>query len=514
METPGWLEAWVRGLEGTPRKDFLALWTLWEATSETVLLWPDEVAQAIWVADSGLLEARRATGSAWQALSPGRPTPVRWLGSASPCGFLIRARKGARFWSLAAKDLLDFGRRHPQALRYLRRAGGPLQDLCDLPLPAPETSIGSPLRVHAASSLLLLWLVAPLAFLALGLGLLAGQLAGGWLGVVLGVGWSLERLFHWWGEYLELGAEELTYVRLDLWGRRFRRWRARWADVQGVESTQIGWLERFLGFYQLTVHTRHGRESLRLRRFGKNALRALSNRRPAAEDPLPANGLRQTWELLHGNGRAPIRLWPPTHPPKGPSPSSEARVVFARHPLTWLYRTALAWTALGGAVLAVGLGLMGGILPLAALGLTAAVWGLVRLIWEWWDWLNDTYALEGTTLVDEERRPLWLGVVRREIPLLSLQSVEVVQEGLAPILFDWGTLRLTGTGGSTALEWKDLASPAVVQRRVEDLQRSVRVQHQEQERQQRFLELSGALVAWERFRDWGLISPQYGSGSG
>lgn len=500
--TPRSFHRWVTALDRSEAESFRKIWTLWEATEDSVLIWPDEPADSVWVLESGtlVLSRRTAAGTVVQKpTSSARPTPSAWLASGVPTGALVLAQRGSTVWRLTKEALADWKRRHPAAFRKLARPGGPLEDLARWsgvpPRPLPRRRI----RLHPPFPILLGWLLPGLALTVLAVGLLGWGLAAGWLALGLGLALLVERSLRWAGEFLELGPERLVYVKTDLWRRTHRRWSARWTDVQSVEVTQHGWSRKILDLADIEISTRSVNQPLRLNRFGGRAAQRLHTWRPPPPPGQPT-GLRAIWIRLHGD-RSPLKPLLPPSPTPAASPEAPRR--FGRHPLTLVLRAGRGLALLVGGLGVGALGVVAHALPPLVLGLVLGSAGAALFGWEWWDWSNDTYALEGELLVDVERKPLWLGTVRREIPLASLQTVEVIQDGLLPILFDFGVIRL-GSGGGPALDWVDVAHPAEVHDRILELKRELEERRRQAQERMRYEEIAGALRTVEALREWGL----------
>ncbi len=502
---PKFFSRWAQDLNRSEAATFLAAWSLWEAHEDTVLMWPDEPADSVWVLESGELQVTKKshTGEVLhKTLREIRPTPCALLKSSDPTGLLIRAVKGCKLWRLEKRRLVEWRARHPRAFEKLSRTNGPLADLADWKPPPPPRPIQKRMVLHPPAIFYLGWCLLALILALPGVALLIQGLPGGWLAIVLSTLVFLERSLNWFGEFLDLRPDRIVYVKTDLLRRTSRRWSARWSDIQNIEVAQTGWVSRILDLVNLSLSTRSFAQPLMLKNWNGSVARLVREGRDQEPQPVVRGSLRSLWERLRPTTESLVQIYPP--PTKAEATSSCETRRFVRHPLTWFLRTARGLGALTGAGLLIALGLATQALILIALGLVSGAFGLSVLIWEWWDWVNDTYALERDKLVDVERRPFWLGSLRREIPLASLQSVEVDQKGLLPILFDYGIIRLTSAGGGPGLDWTDLAHPSEVHELLFELKRETDERQRKVQEAERFDEMTAAIKAVEILKSWGL----------
>lgn len=502
---PSFFSAWTRLLTKAESRLFLALWSLWEATDNTVLVWPDQPADSIWILESGELQLKKKTASGnlkSKSLIHSSPTPSFWLKSNRPVNTLVVATKGSKIWRLRRDVLGTFKLKHPHLFSKLTQPGQALESLADWDYKPPVAQHQSKKRLHPPLIFLLSWLGLALFLGLISVVLFGFGLQGGWLAMVLAILVLLERSFHWFGEYLELSPERLVYVKTDLVKRQHRRWSARWEDIQNLEVKQDGWLEKFFDLVNFSINTRAFAQPLHLKHWNSQIKNHFEMYQTTPQVKISQEGLGSIWEKLHPN-QPPLKLLYPTPKKEALSQQSVLRN-FTRHPLTLVMRTFKGILGvLGGAVLAT-LGMSLNALILIAVGMVLGFYGLGLMVWEWWDWVNDTYALEGTNLVDVEQKPFWLGSLRREIPLLSLQTIEVVQNGLLPILFDFGVLRMSSAGGGSQLDWIDLQSPSEVHRVILDLKKEEERRFQQQLEQKRFEEFAATLKTVEVLKEWGL----------
>lgn len=111
-------------------------------------------------------------------------------------------------------------------------------------------------------------------------------------------------------------------------------------------------------------------------------------------------------------------------------------------------------------------------------------------VWVWWAyqvWGQDLYILTTDRLVDIERHPLGLRVMRRESPLDRIQDIEVDIRGLWARVFDMGDVRIKTAGGD--FTFHAVADPRSVQRDIFHRLAEFRRREQEQQRRQRFEEM-------------------------
>lgn len=501
---PRFFPLWTKNLTKSEAAGFLAAWSLWEAREEAILLWPDEPADSIWILESGqLIVVKKSGGKVLQkSLIAPRPTPCALIKSSEPSNILLRASRGSRVWRLEKKRLIEWKMRHPRTFEKLAQPGGPLQDLADWNPPLPPRPLTRRLVFHPPAIFYLGWIGLSLAFVLPGVALLVQGLQGGWLAIALASLIFMERTLSWFGDFLELRPDRLVYVKTDLIRRQSRRWSARWSDLQNIEVAQTGWLAKALDLVNLKLSTRSFGQDLGLKNWNGKVAEMIRQGRPAPIEPQPEGGLRALWGRLYPNTVPLVCI----HPPPRPTPATRSTEFqrFPRHPFTWLLRTSRGLAGLAGGGLVMGLGLASQALVLLAAGLALGGFGFSVLIWEWWDWVNDTYALENGKLVDVERRPFWLGSLRREIPLASLQSVEVEQKGLLPILFDYGVVRLSSAGGGPGLDWIDLARPSEVHELLFELKREEENRLREAQQAAQLSEVTSTVKTFDELKSWGL----------
>ncbi len=77
------------------------------------------------------------------------------------------------------------------------------------------------------------------------------------------------------------------------------------------------------------------------------------------------------------------------------------------------------------------------------------------------DWQNDIYKVTPETLIDTEKKPLG-SEVTKSAPLANVLSLENHKVGLLGLLLNFGVVRVSV--GDAALEFKNVADPALVQR--------------------------------------------------
>jgi hypothetical protein len=77
------------------------------------------------------------------------------------------------------------------------------------------------------------------------------------------------------------------------------------------------------------------------------------------------------------------------------------------------------------------------------------------------DWQNDLYIVTPEKLIDTEKKPLG-SEVTKSAPLANVLSLENHKVGLLGLLLNFGVVRVSV--GDAALEFKNVADPALVQR--------------------------------------------------
>jgi CRP-like cAMP-binding protein len=118
---------------------------------------------------------------------------------------------------------------------------------------------------------------------------------------------------------------------------------------------------------------------------------------------------------------------------------------------------------------------------------------VVSVIMAWWEyviWDQDLYILTSKTIVDIERRPLGLKASRRESNLDRIQDIDVDIPNIFGKILDMGNVHIkTGAAGSD-LSFRSVSHPYEIQHDIFHRLAEVRRKEQEEERRQRFAEMS------------------------
>jgi hypothetical protein len=85
---------------------------------------------------------------------------------------------------------------------------------------------------------------------------------------------------------------------------------------------------------------------------------------------------------------------------------------------------------------------------------------IVWLVWEYVDWKNDIFMVASDEIMDLDRKPFGKEE-KRAAQIDSILSTSYTREGIIPILFNYGTVKIA-VGGAT-FDFQDVADPASVQ---------------------------------------------------
>ncbi len=504
-------KAWLTGLEPREKKRVLGYFKAYKAEGDPVLIWPDESATALWLVESGKLEWKELKEGGEVVLGGvrqrGGNTPAIWLKTLNPSSVLLRSRGTSLLWCLTRDSLMELVLELPRAFAILSRDGGPLEGLRGWKEKPKKPRTVRPRRWFSPFILFLAWSIVP-AFLFLTSGYLftLGS-GGGWLALILGFLIGAERTLRWLGESIEIKTNRVIYLRTNILKRTHRRWTARWEDIQSIEVSQEGWIKRFFGLSSLRIDTRSNDSALNLPLWSRvkeirSDLQAMRDGAGPGAGTLV--GLRSAY-VRHGGQEGflvPLEKVQNT----GTKAAVVEDTVFHRHPLTLILQTAQGWSLTLLAISGFGMSLTYSWIPGLWLSGFLGIYGLGHWFWRWWDWANDTYSLTGTTLADVERKPFWLGLLRREIPISGLQTAEVDQNGILPILFDYGNVVLSSAGGGPSLTWINVRSPAEIQETIFALKKELALKEEDRKFQERWKEMSEAVRTYDSFKKWGLMS--------
>jgi uncharacterized membrane protein YdbT with pleckstrin-like domain len=117
----------------------------------------------------------------------------------------------------------------------------------------------------------------------------------------------------------------------------------------------------------------------------------------------------------------------------------------------------------------------------------------VMAIWSSWEygvWAGDIYTVSTNRIVDTERLPLGLREKRRESTLDRIQDINVTIPNLLARVFDMGDVVIKTAAGGGDFVFRSVAHPHSVQRNIFHRLAEFRRREQEQQRRQRFEEMT------------------------
>ncbi len=128
----------------------------------------------------------------------------------------------------------------------------------------------------------------------------------------------------------------------------------------------------------------------------------------------------------------------------------------------------------------------------------AILMGLV--LWYIEDWRNDYFQITPSRIIEVNRKPLMLGVSRREATLDRIQNISYDEPGIFARIFDYGhvTLETAGTLGKFSMRW--LRHPQKVQAEISRRQREYKLRLQQIDTQRRQDELLSWFASYEALR--------------
>lgn len=209
---------------------------------------------------------------------------------------------------------------------------------------------------------------------------------------------------------------------------------------------------------------------------------------PPPEVRAGVNVREQSGILRRTFGR--IGIIPPTFLRKG------EQIIWRRHVLL-LYRDValpvLALIILVPFTLLMVFGDLAGFrLPLPLTLLIAVVGTLLSLIWLWYryrDWENDIYVLTPDSLVDSNRKPLWLQERVRVAGLAQVQNVTFERKTLIENILNFGTVVIQTAGEHGNLTFEAISHPAEAQAEISDALQRFRARQALRDREARRHEL-------------------------
>ena len=168
------------------------------------------------------------------------------------------------------------------------------------------------------------------------------------------------------------------------------------------------------------------------------------------------------------------------------------QIIWHKHPILLIWRL-VAPTL----VCMVGIGVsfaLGQLLPgFGPTMLPGVLIGVISAIMAWWQyviWDQDLYILTSKTIVDIERLPLGLKASRRESNLERIQDIDVDIPNIFGKILDMGNVHIkTGAAGSD-LSFRSVPHPYEIQHDIFHRLAEVRRKEQEEERRQRFAEMT------------------------
>lgn len=98
-------------------------------------------------------------------------------------------------------------------------------------------------------------------------------------------------------------------------------------------------------------------------------------------------------------------------------------------------------------------GLTGIDLIISALIISAIL--IANRLYLWW---NTVYVLSNQRIIGVEQKQIISKTVR-EVPLKNIQNTAIIQSGIWPTTFDYGTIKIQTAGGKTALRIRNIENP-------------------------------------------------------
>ena len=323
-------------------------------------------------------------------------------------------------------------------------------------------------------------------------------------------------VWEWTASILAVTDRSLILRQIDVWAHRSDFEKMALERIKQAVFTKQGLVDSLLHLVTLEVEGDSPKGRLFFRGLSQNTnfLAAMESLRvQRAKRPLGRGAIRRALADRMGEVRAP-RLETPAQRVEKVGTSvqrlswrveKDGEVWFRRHPWS-LARRSLPW--LGLTVLVSFLGFVGygqwprGGWTVAAVTLAAALIPLGRIGWEFWDWADDRLCIKGDKIIMVHRRPLWLGEIRQEGNLDQVEQVGVRKDGLAALMFDFGTVTIS-LGASEPLIFEQASHPEWVQNEIFQRRTQITQNRDKQAAQTRLDEVSEILDTWDQAKKAG-----------
>jgi CRP-like cAMP-binding protein len=168
------------------------------------------------------------------------------------------------------------------------------------------------------------------------------------------------------------------------------------------------------------------------------------------------------------------------------------QIIWHKHPILLIWRlVAPTLVCMVGIGVSFALGqLLPGFGPTILPGVLIVVISVIMAWWQYVIWDQDLYILTSKTIVDIERLPLGLKASRRESNLERIQDIDVDIPNIFGKILDMGNVHIkTGAAGSD-LSFRSVPHPYEIQHDIFHRLAEVRRKEQEEERRQRFAEMT------------------------
>jgi len=129
---------------------------------------------------------------------------------------------------------------------------------------------------------------------------------------------------------------------------------------------------------------------------------------------------------------------------------------------------------------------------LSALLASLVIW-IALFFWLWWevtDWRNDEYIVTTRSIIDINKKPLFVAGERKEAPLDMIQNVSLKQEGLLATILNYGDVLIQTAGPGAMFTFDGVPRPIEVQREIFRRIEEFTEMRQRRERDQRHEELA------------------------
>jgi hypothetical protein len=333
------------------------------------------------------------------------------------------------------------------------------------------------------------------------------------LAVIVPALMALYYFFEWYNDFFIITNQRIIHEERYLLTGEEQREQALIGSIQNVSIARRGLIAELIGFGDVLVNTAGNKESLKLdmipspARIQKAIFDQIQRRREQDAAGTNSQAIQaQINALLMPNPVTPANPSMPMPPPIGPANTRQPRdpisrlfrsifppsrlvegdrITYHKHwilllvsllkpLLLFVLLIVLLIVWLSGRLASLP-NLPSGLVALIALGLFAldAFW----FYWVYADWRDDTYVVDSQSIIDINRKPLWLSEARTQAGLQQIQNVTSRIDSLWGQFFDYGSVIIQTAAEHGTMVFRGIRRPtAVAEEILQRMQRHIELQ--------------------------------------